>query len=156
MMNDRLVVNVDEIITIYNKTAIIMNELEAHFSCPAFLTVQLSMIGLFWAGYRSVFHDIASNEELLLYVFPFIYYAVIQMTLMISAAFTNEIKNQADRVLKFVLSGKPEFRKKTLYGYFDNSLTLWKFYIFDRSLIIASTGCLLTYGFLLGTLGIKK
>ncbi|GBN80964.1 hypothetical protein AVEN_210747-1 [Araneus ventricosus] len=116
------------------------------------------MTGIFWAGYRMAFYQTSSSEELYSSVCSLSYFVLLQMTLMTSAALTNEVKNRTKRLVKCLPYRMPPIRKQILcvikanYQQ-DNNLTLWQFYVFDRAAVIASIGCLVTYGILLGTLG---
>ncbi|GFR14421.1 hypothetical protein TNCT_471 [Trichonephila clavata] len=88
---------------------------------------------------------------------PQFYYLSIQLLIMASASVTNELASKVKCVMQClprssIQNPQRKFKfKKDLKQ--DNSLTLWKVYVMDRSLIITSIGTLLTYGILIGTLG---
>nr|GBN99162.1 hypothetical protein AVEN_109244-1 [Araneus ventricosus] len=74
------------------------------------------------------------------------------MLLMISGSITNEEANDTSNFLKKRYN--KDFKIPKLEVDFSQySLTIWKIYKLDRSLIISSFGTLLTFGILLGTLG---
>ncbi|GIX89180.1 hypothetical protein CEXT_380111 [Caerostris extrusa] len=112
---------------------------------------------MFCAGYWIAFHPKISLEYFLYMLGPVIYHLSHHLLLMISASVTNEKGDEAKSILQCLLEHfHPEIRMKIKYEKnvaLKSNLTLWKIYVFDRSLIIASFGCLLTYGFLLANLG---
>ncbi|GIY03968.1 uncharacterized protein CEXT_8231 [Caerostris extrusa] len=140
----------------YESLATTLRGMDESFSFPAFLTTFLNLFGLFWNGYR-----IAFLAELFEYPFylicPVIYNLSHHLLLMISASMTNEKAAKAKLIMQCLLRHcHLETRKKMKYEKniaLESNLTSWKIYVFDRSLIITSFGCLLTYGILLGTLG---
>ncbi|GIX92204.1 hypothetical protein CDAR_262141 [Caerostris darwini] len=86
------------------------------------------------------------------------FYLLLTLLLMISAAATNELAERAKQAAQRLSCGIAKRDKDSAARLktdllLENRLTLWKIYIFSRSLIITSFGTLLTYGILLGTLG---
>ncbi|GIX92628.1 hypothetical protein CEXT_254921 [Caerostris extrusa] len=76
----------------------------------------------------------------------------------VSAAATNELAERAKQAVQRLSCGIAKRDKDSAARLktdllLENRLTLWKIYIFSRSLVITSFGTLLTYGILLGTLG---
>ncbi|GBM03302.1 hypothetical protein AVEN_142582-1 [Araneus ventricosus] len=133
----------------------IMKDMENFFSFSVFVMLLITMIGLFRAGYRLAFDPKTFQEKFLYLLFSGIYNMLLQVMIMISASIANE---EAEKVVES-LPGLIPKHENDLKLEFKNefqqhkSLSLWKIYTFDRSLLITSLGTLLTYGVLIGTLG---
>ncbi|GIX81305.1 hypothetical protein CEXT_532251 [Caerostris extrusa] len=113
----------------------------------------MNLSALFWTGYSVAFVTTIS-----VYVIgPVIYFLSHHLLLMISASMTNEKAAKAKLIIQCLLRNcHLETRMRIKYEKniaMENNLTLWKIYVFDRSLLITSLGSLLTYGILLATLG---
>ncbi|GFY45436.1 uncharacterized protein TNIN_305621 [Trichonephila inaurata madagascariensis] len=142
----------------YGNIARCMRSVDEHFSLPVFLAVFFTMAGLFWSGYRIAFYPGDTNIYYLSLIISPTFYLSVQLLILVSASITNELANKVKCVIQclpyknFLQDPQRRFTfKKNLNQ--DNSLTLWKVYAMDRSLIIACLGTLLTYGILIGTLG---
>ncbi|GIY77734.1 uncharacterized protein CEXT_324621 [Caerostris extrusa] len=123
-----------------------------------FYDSDFGMFSVFWNAYSIVFSPINIQEVYFSKVSTGCFHLLTQQFAMISAALTNEMASQAQNVMKRLPYKLPmhyeEIKSKIKKNFIrDNSLTLWKFYVLDRSISIASIGTLLTYGILLGTLG---
>ncbi|GFY67260.1 uncharacterized protein TNIN_439291 [Trichonephila inaurata madagascariensis] len=135
-----------------------MRSVDENFSLPVFLAVFFHMTGLFWGGYRIAFHSGMTKMYLLSLLMPQFFNLSNQLLIMVSASVTNEMAIKVKCVMQclphpcYIQDPQKKFKfKKDLNQ--DNSLTLWRVYVMDRSLIITSIGTLLTYGILIGTLG---
>ncbi|GIY78239.1 uncharacterized protein CEXT_215051 [Caerostris extrusa] len=133
-----------------------MRSIDERFSFPAFLATFLNLFGLFWTGYRIAFLTKLFEHSFFL-ICPVLYHLTQHLLLMISASKTNERAAKTKLIIQCMLRHcHLETRKKMKYeknSALETNLTSWKIYIFDRSLLITSFGCLLSYGILLGTLG---
>ncbi|GFV49424.1 uncharacterized protein TNCV_1634981 [Trichonephila clavipes] len=140
---------------IYEGIMKMLNDMDSEFSLLAFIAVLFNTFGLFWDVYRIAFYE-NETSGYLLFTLSAISYLALLLMLMISGFASNE---QANIVKIHMLclphenaenQYKMNFNKILLQ---DNVLTLWKIYVWDRSLVIATFGTLLTYGIMLGTLG---
>ncbi|GFY68243.1 uncharacterized protein TNIN_466201 [Trichonephila inaurata madagascariensis] len=128
---------------------------------PAFITMLCVMFGLFIFSYCFVF---LPKDNLLIYVFTFAgvtLYLMALLPMMLSGACCNRAASQARdtvvslpgwfpqhyRMLKMLIRQK--FKKKYV-------LTLWKTHVIHESLLMSAFGTLITYGFLVGTIGIAQ
>ncbi|GFR22347.1 uncharacterized protein TNCT_494441 [Trichonephila clavata] len=134
-----------------------MNFMDDNFSYFAFATVFVSMMGTFWSGYRLVFCKTLTAEYFFFKLCLIIINCSTQLLIMLSASFTNELTEEATRRIQCLLCRIPAKREIKCNLKCDltqpSSLTLWKIYVMDRSLIISSYASLLTFGILLGALG---
>ncbi|GFS43328.1 uncharacterized protein TNIN_368341 [Trichonephila inaurata madagascariensis] len=140
----------------YEKITKSMRKVDKEFSLPAFITIITSMIGLFWGGYRLAFRQHMSNEYLISLVCSVSCYLTFQLLIMISASMANEMEKKARSSIKCLKCRVSRDLRETKFKAVctkESSLTLWKIYVLDRSLLITSFGTLLTYGILIGTLG---
>ncbi|GBN96551.1 hypothetical protein AVEN_268640-1 [Araneus ventricosus] len=132
----------------------IMNCLEDSFSSAVFLETVMSMVGMFRAGYILVFLSCVRLDYLPLMFFGIVVF-VHQLLIMISASTANE---KAALTMKSLSCRIPEsetdmrFKLRRISGE-HKSLSVWKIYVLDRSLVVTSVGTLLTYGILIGTIG---
>ncbi|GBN38249.1 hypothetical protein AVEN_206490-1 [Araneus ventricosus] len=130
---------------------------DTHFSFLAFILVTLCMINLFRAGYALAFFIKKQDMEFYALICALIFYLSVQIILMISGIKTNEsaknVRNNIQNLLKKLRKNSAEISKLDADLRPAPTLSLWKMYEFDRSLITASVGTVLTYGILLGTLG---
>ncbi|GIY96173.1 uncharacterized protein CEXT_146231 [Caerostris extrusa] len=148
-----------QLLNMYFKTSKSMSKMDEEFSRPAFISVLMGMIGLFWVGYILAFEESKTLEVFLaLVVFSGCFYSSILVLVIISGSLTNEAANEVTGLIQCLPYRLPTQRKEMEFSIKgdlieDNSLTLWKFYVLSRSLLLSSLGTLLTYGILLGTLG---
>ncbi|GFQ97615.1 uncharacterized protein TNCT_101351 [Trichonephila clavata] len=146
------------LLSVYGDIARCMGSVDEHLSQPVFLTVVFTMAGLFWGGYRIVFNSGMTNGYFLSLLISLSFCLSIQLLIMISACMTNELASKVKCVVQCLpyRSSLQDPQRKFKFNKDlnqENSLTLWKAYVMDRSLIITSIGTLLTYGILIGTLG---
>ncbi|GIY74198.1 hypothetical protein CEXT_585921 [Caerostris extrusa] len=145
-----------KLLGVYENLATTIISFDESFSFPAFLATLLNLFGLFWTGYRIAFLTNIRDHSFYL-ICPFIFHLCEHLLLMISATVTNEKTAKATFIMQCLLRHcHLKTRMKIKYEKnigSESNLTLWKIYVFDRSLLITSFGCLLTYGILLGTLG---
>ncbi|GFY58012.1 uncharacterized protein TNIN_267001 [Trichonephila inaurata madagascariensis] len=99
-----------------------------------------------------------SNTYILSLTCSTMFFTFLLLIITISASLTNETASKAKNVMKNVPYRIPKGSERIKYMLRKNSvqeysLTLWKIYIIDRSLIITCFGTLLTYGMLIGALG---
>ncbi|GBM27202.1 hypothetical protein AVEN_9866-1 [Araneus ventricosus] len=141
-----------KLVTLHEETLSILHYFEEQLSFPAFITVTLTMIGIFRCGYSVAF--IKDNPTFLnAYLISSMFlYMLFQLLLVISGALTNEAADDTSNVLKRRYN--KDFKSpKMEVDFSPYSLTLWRIYRMDRSLIIDSFGTMLTFGILFGTLG---
>ncbi|GIY90281.1 uncharacterized protein CDAR_416731 [Caerostris darwini] len=148
----------EQLLDMYFKSSKSISKMDEEFSRPAFISVLMGMIGLFWVGYILAFEESKTLEVFLALVFSGCFYSSILVLVIISGSLTNEAANEATGLIQCLPYRVPTLRKEMEFSIKgdlieDNSLTLWKFYVLSRSLLLSSLGTLLTYGILLGTLG---
>ncbi|GFQ93321.1 uncharacterized protein TNCT_64721 [Trichonephila clavata] len=125
-------------------------------SFPTFIAILMSMIGLFWGGYRLAFKKYVSNKYLVSQACSASCYFTFQLLIMISASMTNEMAKKVKNTLQCLKYRFPrDVREKKFKEVImmDSNLTLWKIYVLDRSLVIKVISTLLTFGILIGALG---
>ncbi|GFU06033.1 uncharacterized protein NPIL_164531 [Nephila pilipes] len=116
------------------------------------------MIGLFWSSYSFVFYS--SNDFAMLFVTTIgtVINSTQLLMVMLPAAAANQVGIQARNIVISLPGWFPKQYEKLNIHVRQNFtqedfLTLWKIYKNDKSLLISALGTLLTYGFLVGTLG---
>ncbi|GFQ75265.1 uncharacterized protein TNCT_349491 [Trichonephila clavata] len=146
---------------IYQELTETMSFVNDFLAFPAFLNVLSIMFGLFIYSYVFV---IFQKDDYLMYVFTLggvTYYLMALIPMIMSGADCNWAASQARdktislpgwfpqhyRMLKMFIRQK--FKKKY-------ALTLWKIYVIRESLLMSALGTLVTYGFLVGTMGIAQ
>ncbi|GIY94889.1 uncharacterized protein CEXT_250021 [Caerostris extrusa] len=154
--NDHYTEEVEKLFGVYGSLATALRSMDESFSFTAFLANLLYLHGLFWTGYKIAFLNNVHEHSFYL-ICPVIYYLSHHLLLMISASTANEKAGKAKLLMQCLLRHcHLETRMKIKYEKniaLESNLTSWKIYVFNRSLLISSFGCLLTYGILLGTLG---
>ncbi|GBN99163.1 hypothetical protein AVEN_198638-1 [Araneus ventricosus] len=148
----RVLEDFQKLVTLHEHTLNNLEYFDKNFSFSFFITILLTMIGIFRCGYSVAFID--DNPTLLnaYSISSMFLYMLYQLLLMIAGSITNEATNDTSNVLKNRYN--KDFKSPKLeVDFSQNSLTIWKIYKLDRSLIISSFGTLLTFGILLGTLG---
>ncbi|GFY58009.1 uncharacterized protein TNIN_266971 [Trichonephila inaurata madagascariensis] len=148
----------DNLIQVYGEISKCVSVMDDEFSFSAFLTVFLSMIVMFWRIYRLTLKATASNTYILSLTCSTISFTILLLLILISASLTNETSSKTKNFMKNVPYRIPKGSERIKYMLRKNSvqeysLTLWKIYIIDRSLIITCFGTLLTYGMLIEALG---
>ncbi|GFU94370.1 uncharacterized protein TNCV_1731671 [Trichonephila clavipes] len=140
----------------YEKITKSMRKVDKELSFPTFVAIIMSMIGLFWGGYRLAFRKSYGDGYSVILVCSASCYLTFQLLIMISASMTNEKAKKAKSSLRCLKYKIPPDMRETKFKEVhvkDNNLTLWNIYVMDSSLLIASFGTLLTFGILIGTLG---
>ncbi|GBM44735.1 hypothetical protein AVEN_103198-1 [Araneus ventricosus] len=116
------------------------------------------MFALFWYTYTFAFFKQGDYYSYILLVSGIVYYFLIFLSIILSAAAVNEAAEMAKSKIMFMECWIPQSCRDSKI-YLRQKLkpkvemTLWKIYNVDKSLLISSLGSLLTYGMLLGTLG---
>ncbi|GIY78241.1 uncharacterized protein CEXT_215061 [Caerostris extrusa] len=154
--NDHLTEEMEKLLEVYEIMTTTIRNIDECFSFPSFLATLLNLVGLFWTGYRIAF--LTNNlDHTFFLICPVIYHLSQHLLLLISASMTNEKAAKAKLIIQcMLLHCHLETPMKIKYDKniaLESNLTSWKIYVFDRSLLFTSFGCLLTYGILLGTLG---
>ncbi|GFS33359.1 uncharacterized protein NPIL_428391 [Nephila pilipes] len=147
-----------EVLYIYADTTNCVERMDKEFSLPVCLIVLMCMIGVFWGGYRVVFQKNMTTENLLPLLYCAIFYSFLLILIISSAALTNESINETKTFMHSLKCKIPLLFQEidlncTRNVLHSSSLTLWKIYEIDRSLLFSCIGALLTYGILIGTLG---
>ncbi|GFT36404.1 uncharacterized protein NPIL_327271 [Nephila pilipes] len=116
------------------------------------------MTGLFWSAFSFAFS--VGNDYLIniCTLSGIVHYAMSLLLILFPAAVSNEASIRAHDIVRSLPSYIREHYKElkmSIRRRFkrNTSLTLWKIYIIDKSLLISVLGTLLTYGILFGTLG---
>ncbi|GFQ69357.1 uncharacterized protein TNCT_360151 [Trichonephila clavata] len=156
--NNCLLQDVEGLIDIHGDIENCMSYMDEKLSFPAFLLVVMNMSGLFWASYKIVYFSDMNNYFFISMIYFTIFHSLLQLVMIISASITNELatklKHFVRRLPYLFPTRHSEIKFKLKQNVMqDNYLTLWNIYVIHRSLIIASFGTLLTYGFLIGSLG---
>ncbi|GFQ71566.1 uncharacterized protein TNCT_202481 [Trichonephila clavata] len=149
------------IIQVYLKLTEIIKSLENYLCFSAFLIVVSSMSGLFYINYTMMFVPIGGYQHYLACVLGEIYFSIVFVMVVVPASAVNDALITLKKALKPLLGKIPHHFKESLMiinneGLDEMSLTLWKIYKIDRSLIISAMGTLLTYGILVATLDTMK
>ncbi|GIX84819.1 uncharacterized protein CDAR_490551 [Caerostris darwini] len=147
------------LLEVYHELKQVIELMDDFLSYPAFVTVISIMASLFWAGYTMVFFhndDYASIACLSLVIVLFSSYLFM---IMLPASSVNESSAVAKEAI-FSLPGYIPRHYKALkacvrkrFRQREPALTLWRIYRIDKPLLISTIGTLVTYGFLVGTLG---
>ncbi|GFS44561.1 uncharacterized protein TNIN_432991 [Trichonephila inaurata madagascariensis] len=149
--------DVESLIDVYGDIENCMSYMDEKLSLPAFLLVVMNMSGLFWTSYKLVHLSDMNNYYFISLICFMIFHSSLQLLMIISASITNELatkmKHFVGRLPYIFPTRHQEIKFKLKQNLMqENYLTLWKTYVLDRSLAIASFGVLLTYGFLINNL----
>ncbi|GFU01105.1 uncharacterized protein NPIL_79591 [Nephila pilipes] len=158
LSNEFSLEKVERLLEVYGNIAECVNAMDDEFSLPIFLIIFLCMTGIFWRGYRFAFYITANNEYLLAIIVSTLMYSFLLIMVIISASVTNELASKAKYFMSNLPYRIPQQSQRIKYILRKNctqdySLTLWKIYVIDRSMLFTSFGTLLTYGMLIGALG---
>ncbi|GBL96950.1 hypothetical protein AVEN_182529-1 [Araneus ventricosus] len=149
----------ETILKIYLEISQVVVSIDDFLSYPTFVNVLADIAGLFWACYVIIFD---SKDDYLFYLYfvaaAFTYILWLLMVMLPAASVNKAIEVARNfvlslpgwfphhqNVLKKCIKMKIKHKKV--------SLTLWKIYKIDHSLLISSMGTLVTYGIIVGTLG---
>ncbi|GBO21830.1 hypothetical protein AVEN_109247-1 [Araneus ventricosus] len=150
--------NYKAFLQIYDEITQAMILADSFLGFPAFVIVLTSMFGLFCFGYAFAF---SSTQSYIIYLFTITgvmhYFSTLLMVLL-PGSVANEAAEMSKETIfslpgwfpKNYLSVKMNVRQKFKKTF---SMTLWKIYVIRKSLLISVLGTLVTYGFLVGTLG---
>ncbi|GBM12395.1 hypothetical protein AVEN_211576-1 [Araneus ventricosus] len=136
----------------------VMSYADDFLSPYAFFFVLIGLSGVFWFSYILAFLQQSDYSSHIFIVSGIIYYMLLPLSIMLSAAAANEAAEMVKSTVKLMGSWIPKpYRDSDMYLRQRLKprveMTLWKMYKVDKSLFINSLGTLLTYGMLLGTLG---
>ncbi|GBM00152.1 hypothetical protein AVEN_176395-1 [Araneus ventricosus] len=128
-------------------------------SFPAFVTVLNGMIGLFSFTYNFI---VELKSDLNYFVFVANTDGIVlNLTLLLVIMLPGAAVNQVARISKETAKSLPwrfpqhymEIKKILRQQTTFAELTLWKIYAIEKSLLVSALGTLVTYGFLVGTMG---
>ncbi|GBM03242.1 hypothetical protein AVEN_142535-1 [Araneus ventricosus] len=147
------------IIEVYQEITQTISFADNFLSYPAFVNVLCSMVGLFWASYSLLFF-LSEDSVSSVYLFGvLILYSILLLIIMLPASAVNKAVDLAKNTLNSLPGWFPD-RYETLklivlkkFKQQQPCLTLWKVYRIDKPLLVSTLGTLVTYGFLVGTLG---
>ncbi|GIX84821.1 uncharacterized protein CDAR_490561 [Caerostris darwini] len=146
------------ILKIYKEMHETMIMMENFMNLPILVSVVNILITLFWFGYSFAFTPSVNNASGIFVAMGFIQYFVLLLVTLLPAAAVNQAATTARETVLSLPGWFPkqystikvhvcrEFMRKT-------TLTLWRIYRIDNSLLINALGTLISYGFLVGTLG---
>ncbi|GFU06047.1 uncharacterized protein NPIL_164591 [Nephila pilipes] len=117
------------------------------------------MAGLFWTGFSLAFSLKNDYQSYACLFGATLFYSCVLLLVFLPAAVANQSAEDAKDVIISLPGWFPQHynelkiyvRKK--FKQRKSKFTLWKIYKIDKSLIISTLGTLLSYGFLIGTLG---
>ncbi|GFT48277.1 uncharacterized protein NPIL_308071 [Nephila pilipes] len=150
--------NYGQIIYNYLELIRIVKSLDDCLNYPAFVIVLSGLLGLFYTNYDLVFVPKSGCLHYFSITLGEIYFFTLFVMIMLSASAVNSSSAAAKEAVMSLPGKVPEHYnelKVVVRGECmrDVSLTLWKTYKIDRSLLISALGTLLTYGILVATLG---
>ncbi|GBM47846.1 hypothetical protein AVEN_91833-1 [Araneus ventricosus] len=116
------------------------------------------MFGLFWFGYTFAVYSLDNFGTYAFVLVGILFYLTLLLTILIPAAAANDALEEARDIVLSLPAWLPQQYKESekflLQKYKPKMVfTVWKIYEIKRSLLISSLGTLLTYGFLMGTIG---
>ncbi|GFY68244.1 uncharacterized protein TNIN_466211 [Trichonephila inaurata madagascariensis] len=147
------------VLELYDEISLVIISTDDFLSYSAFINVINGMAGLFWSTFTLVFvleDDYKSWVCLSAAVFL---YSCLLLMVLIPASTANQAAEDAKDVIISLPGWFPQHYKKLKIYVRKNfkqrklNFTLWKIYTINKSLLISTLGTLVTYGFLVGTLG---
>ncbi|GFS43340.1 uncharacterized protein TNIN_368391 [Trichonephila inaurata madagascariensis] len=138
----------------YLELTSIMKSLDDYLSFSAFVIVLSAMFGLFFINFNIIF----LTGDFLRNFIGEIWFLVLLCMVILSASAVNSAFITAKEAIQSLPWKIPQYHTKLKVMIrseciTDISLTLWKTYKIERSLIFGAMGTLVTYGILLATLG---
>ncbi|GIZ00926.1 uncharacterized protein CEXT_623731 [Caerostris extrusa] len=131
-----------------------------NFLCySTFINVLADMIGVFWACYVLVFEAQDDWQQQLYFLIAIIVYSAWLLMIMLPGSVVNQNVEVAKGAILSCPGWYPNHYNelktcvRTKFKQKKATLTLWKIYYINKSLLISSLGSLVTYGILFGTLG---
>ncbi|GBM03282.1 hypothetical protein AVEN_142568-1 [Araneus ventricosus] len=114
------------------------------------------MVGLFWSCSNALSLYKTDHLNTMTINVIITMYSVFLVMLMVPAASTNDAAKASRRLIDSLPGWFPQRSKEInlliLRMFKDEpTLTLWKIYKIEKSLLISAIGTLVTYGFLVGT-----
>ncbi|GFY41954.1 uncharacterized protein TNIN_323551 [Trichonephila inaurata madagascariensis] len=131
-------------------------------SYPVFIQVLGNMAGLFWSSYVIIFIPM---DDYLAYIYLIVscllYWKWLLMIMLPASSANKDAKNARDIILSLPGWFPQHHRKLKLavrrkFKQTEYSLTLWKTYLINRSILISALGTLVTYGIVIATFGSVK
>ncbi|GFV29882.1 uncharacterized protein TNCV_2083471 [Trichonephila clavipes] len=143
------------IIHTYVELTTLMKSLDDYLSFSAFVIVLSSLAGLFYVNFGIHFNRVG---DVLHFIVAEIWFSILVCMIILSASAANRASLTAKEAIYSLPGRIPRYyyelemiiRSECIQ---DVSLTLWKIYKIDRSLILSALGTLITYGMLLVTIG---
>ncbi|GFY73206.1 uncharacterized protein TNIN_68961 [Trichonephila inaurata madagascariensis] len=143
------------IIHAYVDLTSLMISLDDYLSFSAFVIVLSSLSGLFYVNFGIHFLCVG---DVLHFLAAEIWFSILVCMIILSASAANRASLAAKEAIYSLPGRIPRYyyeleviiRSECMR---DVSLTLWKIYEIDRSLILSALGTLITYGMLLVTMG---
>ncbi|GIY52836.1 uncharacterized protein CDAR_432651 [Caerostris darwini] len=138
-----------------NETMIMMDDF---LSLPILVSVVNILAGLFYYGFSFAFSPNVNNVTDMIVSIGFLQYFVLLLITLTPAAAVNQAAAMARKLVLSLPGWIPKrysiIKALICRSFMGNtSLTLWKIYRIDNSLLISAMGTLISYGFLVGTLG---
>ncbi|GBM00160.1 hypothetical protein AVEN_176402-1 [Araneus ventricosus] len=123
-----------------------------------FIEVLIAMLQLFYFCYILAFVPKTDNLAYASFILGVMQYFTVLLLLILPAAAVNEVAKQAVEIIASLPTLFPEYykdlkkkiRQKCMK---EVSLSLWKIYRIDTSLLVTALGTLISYGVLFGTFG---
>ncbi|GFQ80651.1 uncharacterized protein TNCT_728531 [Trichonephila clavata] len=143
------------IIHTYVELTTVLESLDEFFSFSAFIIVLSSLAGLFYVNFGIHLNCVA---DVLHFLAAEIWFSIFVCMVILPASTANSALLDAKEAI-YSLPGKVPQHYYDLEVLIrsdcmrDVSLTLWKIYKIDQSLILSALGTLMTYGMLLATMG---
>ncbi|GFX73631.1 uncharacterized protein TNCV_1264001 [Trichonephila clavipes] len=152
------------ILYVYHELTDILTYMDDFLSYPMFIHVLGNMAGLFWSSYAIIF---IPTDDILAYIYLIVPFLLYWMFLLIKILPANSANKAAKNARDIILSLPGWFpqhhrklklavRRKFKHTQTEYSLTLWKTYLINRSMLISALGTLFTYGIIIATFGSVK
>ncbi|GFR03776.1 uncharacterized protein TNCT_428791 [Trichonephila clavata] len=143
------------IILTYVELTTVLESLDDYLSFSAFVIVLSSLAVLFYVNFGIHFNCVA---DVLHFLAAKIWFSIFVCMVILSASTANSaslaakeaIYSLPGKILQYYYKLEVLIRSDCMR---DVSLTLWKIYKIDQSLILSALGTLMTYGMLLATMG---
>ncbi|GFT43646.1 uncharacterized protein NPIL_602771 [Nephila pilipes] len=147
------------IFLVYDKLIEMMICADNFLAYAAFINVLGNLAGLFYTVYTVI---VFSEEDYLCQIYfggAAMCYSLWLLMIMLSASAANQAANTAKATVISIPGWFP-YQSKQLkmlvrkkYKQKELSLTLWKIYVIEKSMLLSALGTLVTYGMIIGTLG---
>ncbi|GFU06022.1 uncharacterized protein NPIL_164491 [Nephila pilipes] len=152
-------INYQTVLETYDDISLIIILADDFLCYPALVNVLNGMAGLFWSGFTIAFILKKDYQSYVCLFGCMLFYSCLLLLVLLPASVANQAAEEAKDVIISLPGWFPQHynelkiyvRKK--FKQRKSKFTLWKIYKINKSLIISTLGTLLTYGFLIGTLG---